>query len=483
MIRIPANFLLQFFYARLLGPANFGVFDYVLNASNKIIAFFDGGSSKAFFVKLSEDNQTSIYSLYFFLLSLFLLTLNVVFLVVFQVLPAFFPGNSLVEVLLITNLASVLYFLSAVYNSLDAVNRTVYLEKVKIALIVFTLTAFFIVYLTIENFGITKFVSLHLFINVMALIFVSYKQKIFKRIYRNLASSICKENFIYLASFVKPLLVYSFVTTLIPIFERWLLHFFNDSVELGYFAIAFKLAALVLVFTSAFIPLFGRQLSILNSLNKTSEIAHLYLSTQKRLLVLTGSFSILVANFSQELISAVGGNVYKEATPVLHVMSFYPVAQTLWQINGSYFYSTKRVSTYSNIGIVTSPISFLLIWVFIAPKDLFGMNLGALGLALTYILYTFSVVQIQQYYISKHVGLSWKTLAGFQITVLAFLFSINHVTQIYVTIGFLPQFGQKLFSSLLFVVIVFLLVIKRSNFFLNISLMEIKKIVKNRLWK
>ena len=478
IIRIPANFLLQFFYARILGPASYGNFDYVLNAANKILAFFDSGSSKAFFVKLSSDNTSSIFSLYFFLLAIFLLILNLSFTGLYYFFPSFFPNDSLNEIILITNLSGFIYILNAIYFSIDALKKTVFLEKFKIIVICLTLILFTLFYLVSENLSTISFVLIHLSVNIISVIYLSYNQKIFKRISRNFYNSFNKKNYNYLILFVKPLFFYSLVTTLVPLFERWLLQFFNDSVELGYFSIAFKLAVLILVFTSAFVPLFSREISILYSRKKYIETQDLYIKTFKRLLFITFLISILISNFSEEIINLIGGTIYADAIPVLHVMCFYPVLQTLGQINGSYFYSTKKIKTYSKIGIYCSPISVILIWFFVAPKHMYGLDLGAIGLAIYYVIYCLLVVSVQQFYISKYAGILFKNIISFQLIVFFLIYALNYL----INYSFLFEFNnpilQKVISNLIFVFIVLLMALYKSNYFLNISYLEIKIILK-----
>ena len=368
--------------------------------------------------------------------------------------------------------------MNAIYSSIDALKKTVFLEKFKIIVIFSTLILFTLFYFVSENLSTVSFVLIHLTVNIISVIYLSLNQKIFKRIYKNLFNSFNKKNYNYLALFIKPLFFYSLVTTLVPLFERWLLQFFNDSVELGYFSIAFKLAVLILVFTSAFIPLFSREISILHSQKKSIEIQDLYMKTFKRLLFITFIISILISNFSEEIINLVGGNFYVDAIPVLHVMCFYPVLQTLGQINGSYFYSTKKIKTYSKIGIYCSPISVILIWVFVAPKHLYGLDLGAIGLAIYYIVYCLFVVSIQQFYISKYAGIIYKNIISFKVIIFILIYLLNYLINHSFLLEFNNQILQKVISNSIFVFVILIIAFYKSNYFLSISYSEIKIFLK-----
>jgi len=51
------SFALQSIFSRLLGPEVYGNFDLLTDYANRIINFFDGGSSIAFYTKLSQDKS------------------------------------------------------------------------------------------------------------------------------------------------------------------------------------------------------------------------------------------------------------------------------------------------------------------------------------------------------------------------------------------------------------------------------------------
>ena len=469
IVRIPANFLLQIFYARILGPINYGNFDYILNLGTRILNLFDTGTSKAFFTKLSSKNDSSIFSFYFFLVSVFIFCLNILIIILFYIFPTFFPSTVLSEIILIINLAACIFTLNATYSSLDAIKRTVYIEKFKVFIILITVVFFSLSFLLLNNISTSTFVSIHLSVNFFAITFLFLKQGYLIRLIKNFSKSFNKSNYNHILLFVKPLFFYSLVTTIVPLFERWLLKIFGGSIELGYFSISFKLAALILIFTSAFIPLFTRELSILSTKNDNDGVRNIYLNTVKRLLVITLITSVLISNFSTHIISIIGGGKYYEASSVLAIMCYYPVFQTLGQINGSFFYSTKNVKIYSKIGIYTSPISLIILWLLVAPNNMYGFDLGALGFAIQMVIFCIITVLIQQFFVCRLIKTNFFRILIFQLILLTILISLNLLIRELLPSEKIGTFIYDLLSSLSLIIIVSIILYKNSNFFLNIS--------------
>ena len=59
IIRIPIAFALQSIFPRILGPVNYGNFDFLTDSATKFIGFFETGTSIAFYTNLSINNKDS----------------------------------------------------------------------------------------------------------------------------------------------------------------------------------------------------------------------------------------------------------------------------------------------------------------------------------------------------------------------------------------------------------------------------------------
>ncbi len=110
---------------------------------------------------------------------------------------------------------------------------------------------------------------------------------------------------------------------------------------------------------------------------------------------------------------------------MLSIMAFYPVHQSLGQINGSLFYSTQRNKEYRNVGLFFMPLGLLLSFFLIAPSGLFGLNLGAKGLAIQMVLIQILTVNANSYLNCRFFKISFINLVGYQIAIPAIFLLIG----------------------------------------------------------
>lgn len=117
-----------------------------------------------------------------------------------------------------------------------------------------------------------------------------------------------------------------------------------------------------------------------------------------------------------------GGRAYEQAYLPVALMCFYPVHQTLGQINGNFFMATGRVSRYSSIGICMVMAGFLLTFFILGPQNWGGIRAGATGLAFKMIILQFISVNVQLWYNTSYLKISyWKFLSHQAIVIAVFM--------------------------------------------------------------
>jgi O-antigen/teichoic acid export membrane protein len=156
-------------------------------------------------------------------------------------------------------------------------------------------------------------------------------------------------------------------------------------------------------------------------------------------LVLVASFvACFLAPWSEELVAVLLGESYLPGWPVLFLMLFYPIHQTMGQINSTIFMSAGLTSSYMKItvsGLLASiPVSCLLL----APESdgwLSGLGLGALGLAIKMVGMNILFVNIQSWIISSHykIDFDWRSQISAPITLLLLAFAAYLLPQAFVT--------------------------------------------------
>jgi O-antigen/teichoic acid export membrane protein len=62
--------------------------------------------------------------------------------------------------------------------------------------------------------------------------------------------------------YCNPMFVYSLISLVVGILDRWILQFYGGSIQQGFFGLAFNIGAFCFLFTSALSPLIMREFSI-----------------------------------------------------------------------------------------------------------------------------------------------------------------------------------------------------------------------------
>jgi hypothetical protein len=103
-------------------------------------------------------------------------------------------------------------------------------------------------------------------------------------------------------------------------------------------------------------------------------------------------------------------------------MAFYPIYQTYGQLSGSVFYATGKTGLYSNIGIIFLIIGLPISYLLMAPHQYFGFELGSVGLAIKMVLLAVLGINVQLWYNTKLLNLSfWEFLSHQIYTVVIFI--------------------------------------------------------------
>ncbi len=110
----------------------------------------------------------------------------------------------------------------------------------------------------------------------------------------------------------------------------------------------------------------------------------------------------------------VGGARFKEAAVPLALMSLYPIHQTYGQLNSAVYFATVRTRLYRNIGISISLLGLLVTFLFLAPKEQLGLNLGSTGLALKMVLVQIIGQNLILWFNVKFLKISFLKMLGHQ---------------------------------------------------------------------
>lgn len=463
LVKIPVNLTINAIFPRLLGPVYYGNFDFLYDSANKVIGFFDTGSSIAFYTRLSQNHEDRLLIKFYWWVVALLTTSYFLFVFgagLFGYTNSVWPNQSFYLVILSAVLGALTFLSSTLILIMDASNLTVRSEKVRMAQLVISLLIYGFIFLLFKKIDLSSFFYIQIFLIVFLiagcwLVLQRTKLSIFST--EKLTKPVIKEYGAYFWKFSNPLLVYSIVGLLVGVGARWILQQYGGSIQQAYFGLASKIGSFVLLFTTALMPLLMREFSKLFGKGDMPGLSRLYMLSFKALYVISMFISVLVF-FNADFISIfLGGAEFKESKLVLSIMAFYPVHQSLGQINGSFFYSTQRNREYRNVGLFFMPLGLLLSFFLIAPSGLYGLNLGAKGLAIQMVLIQILTVNANSFLNCRFFKIRYSKLVRYQIVIpLIFLFIgfvcnmiINNITQS----GFLKLF---LFGTMLSILTAYL---------------------------
>lgn len=421
------GFISQAIIPRGLGPKSYGDFNFLTSFFGQIVSFLDMGSSSAFYTKISKRPKDlgliSFYSLYSGLIFIIII-ISITILSKTAFSSKLWPEQKLLFIYMAAIYAMLNWIVITINNMADAYGITVKVEKIKITQRIFGVIILFLLYYY-KQFSLLNFFFYHYIVFIfLGLSFILIIQKYFNVISLKLKLKEFQNYFLEFYNYCSPLFIYSLFGLFVGLFDRWLLQIFGGSIQQGFYGLAYQIGAFCFLFTGAMTPLLTREFSIAHQENDKTKMAFLFRRYIPVLYSLAAYFSCFVAVHYQDVIRIIGGNRFKEASTVVIIMAFYPIHQTYGQLSGSLFYATGNTKLYRNIGIITMLLGLPLTFFLIAPKEYLGLSAGAKGLALKVVLLQFIGVNIQLYFNTRYLNLSFIKYLFHQIIIIIIFISL-----------------------------------------------------------
>lgn len=241
--------------------------------------------------------------------------------------------------------------------------------------------------------------------------------------------------------YCRPMIVISIFAFCYEMADRWLLQRFGGGRQQGFYQVASQLSTISLLATSSILNIFWKEIAEANERQDHERVAGLYQKTTQLLVFLAAVVSCFFAPWAELLVEVLLGPAYHGAWPVLLLMLFYPIYQTVGQINGTLFMATGRNSAYMKITVAGLLVGIPLSYALIVPGEggwFPGQGLGAMGLALKIVGLNFLFVNIQSWAISRYYGieLQWRSQAFVIVLLLAIGYGCRLVADQFLT--FIP---------------------------------------------
>lgn len=420
LIGLAINLVTQAIIPRGLGPKAYGDFNYLSNFFSQLMPFLSLSTSTGFYTKISQrQNEFGLISFYFQFNGLSTIALFI-----------FIVGSQL------TGISGILWldqnicyvYMAGVWGALtwlamlltqvaDAYGITVSTEVARIAqrcLGLFIVLALFLynqlnlIHFFFYQYGVLLLLILS-FIWIIGHTGHSFLQK--WRLHEHQIKSYIKEFYHY----SHPLFFFALIGMVVGILERWLLQKYGGSIEQGFFSLSYQIGAVCFLFTSAMTSLIMREFSIAFGNNDLREMARLFRRYIPLLYGVAAYFGCFACVHAEEITYIFAGGSFAGAALPVMIMSLYPIHQTYGQLSGSVFFAAGQTKLYRNIGLLYMALGLPIAYVMLAPVTQFGLDAGAVGLAIKFVIVNFIIVNVQLYFNARLLNLRFVKYFGHQI--------------------------------------------------------------------
>ncbi|MBD5642099.1 MAG: oligosaccharide flippase family protein [Desulfovibrio sp.] len=433
---VPVYLAMEAILPRALGPQAYGNFSFSTSVFQQFSGFLDMGTSTCFYNALSR-NQTSAALLAFYLriaLLVAAITMCAGFLALWPPAAALLLPDVPIWYAPLAALWALLTWWGRVLRSAnDALGATIHSEIWRAALSLIGTGLLAALYLAGWLDIKTLFLQQYLLLGATALAFWLVAKKHWA------ASGIAlhwrlrsRQKKIFTAQFFRyshPLLVQALLSFIMLTAERWLLQWFDGSSQQGFYALSQKVSMACFLFVSAMTPLLMREFSIAWGRKDAAAIGSLLTRFAPALYALAAYFSCFTVAEGRTMVWIFGGDKFLAATLPVQIMALYPLHQAYGQMASSVFHATGKTGILRNLTACECVYGLAAAWALLAPPELWGLNLGATGLAIKTVSVQFLSVNICLWLASRFVPFAfWKNL-GQQILVVAFLLFLAYASR------------------------------------------------------
>ena len=462
VLNLVFNFIVSSLLPKFLGPTNFGIYDFINNQLNSFFSFIDFGTSSYYFTNLSK-NPSNIKLIKNYLIYTCIVALLVIlgFIIIINFDLPFFDklgiGRNIVFYAVI--LAFLTWVLNNIRYTYDALNLTNNGELIWVLLKLFLVLGLIIIYqfcnISLELLYLKDLIIISVFL-------IIFFNMIIKKIKSMKEIVMTNQYMASMFKYIRPLILLSIINLVASSIDRIVLMKFSPISEQGFYSIAFRISQLAVIFSGPLMQLFHRNLSSSIDISKDRTI---FESNLGWMFSITTLISFVIYFNTEFIIHFFGGSEYVYAVPVLSILAFYPSYQVYGQISSTYFLSKSFTLKYTYINMFSLILGLILLWIFIAPINLFGLDMKSKGLAYKMVLSNIIVSNYSMYFILKNLRLSFPKFIYNQLKIILLMFCGGWtIFKIINLISFNGYLKFTIGAGIYFLVMFFLL-LKFANFF------------------
>ena len=449
--KVLLGFISGIVIARSLGPEEFGNYSFLLGSFGSITGLIDIGTSSAFYTFLSQRRRSLKFYLYYFL------WITIQFIIVLALISFIFPEAWRNKIWLghqkgIIMLAFVASFMmnkvwQIMLHAGESIRATIIVQLHDIAIMCLYLCVVVVMvfarHLTVSNLFIT-IGFLYLFLSFLL------SKKLKGDLIARDEDTRLKDVFNEFKNYCTPLIMYGIVGFFYSFTSIWLLQRFGGAAQQAFYSVGLRFSAVCLIATTSILKVFWKEIAEANASGNKERLHYLYTKTSRVLYFISAAGACFLIPFSRNILVLLLGPKYEAGWVCMAIMFFYPVHQSLGQINGSFFYATARTRLYSKLSIIVMLISIPVTYFILASHSAIipGLGLGSVGLALKMVIFQIISVNLLAYFIARFS--KWRFDFFYQFKILSILLAASFLVKFFIKTVFGISGG---FSNPLIVII------------------------------
>jgi len=451
------SFITSIIVIRYLTPTEYGNYQFLFSIFVTILTFANLNTQNGYFTFISQKKEHFLFYKDYIIWELIQLSI-----VLSIVLLIYFTG--IVDLFLNQDIVLVILALLAVYgtknirelitNTFESKRMTTY--YLKSIFIINVLNLGFIALFAINDILnisiIFTFIILEFVIYLVIAITIFWKRKN-EFIEKNKTYDF-KSNLNRYFNYVKPLFFSSLVVAVYLFLERWLLQKYGGAEEQAYLALAIQFSTIILILTTSILKIFSKEVAEHIADKNLQVLEKIFVSATENIFIITSLISIFFIVNAKEIIVLIYGEKYISGIVVFMLISFYTIHQTLGQLYGTFMLASEETKSYSYISIVFSMMAIPLMFIAVFPKDMYGLELGATGIAIVMVFVQLLSVNTIGYVIKKKFG--FQSMFLFQLKYL-FLYGLILVVMKFLVQNIFANIPLTLISQISILSIILLL--------------------------
>lgn len=410
LLRLLVSLITATIVPRTLGPAIYGNYSFLLSTSAAVRGVLDNGAQQAFFTFSSQERCSgSLTRLYALVLGgQFALVLLLIGLAALTgKLDWLWRAQQPDQILLVTMLDWALFLAVSLQQLGDTKALTAYPQVAGAAVSLATLAALLALHFT----GRLDFYS-YVWLSLAGALFTCgllIHRFLIRRREQFWSGALEPRRYAQRWwRFARPLILPQYYLPLVAWLGLYLIQRWYGSAEQGYYALALQWSAFAMVCTSSGVWIFWREIAHHAALDLRAT-APVYQQFSALFFFLALVLSCGLSGGSALLVQIVAGERFHPAAPVLAIMAFYPISQTINQLTAAAMKATERTASYARWTVLLSFPDLLLTYLLLAPPtaSVAGWHLGAIGLALKTALYGLICAEVYDWLNCRFLRISY----------------------------------------------------------------------------